>query len=441
MIKQDSRYALAFIFITVLIDTIGFGIVLPVIPNLIMELADVDISRAALYGGWLAFAYAIMQFFCGPIIGNLSDRFGRRPVLLLSLLAFGIDYALMGLAPTIGWLFLGRAVAGIAGAAHTTANAYIADVSPPEKRAQNFGLMGAAFGLGFIFGPALGGVLGDYGPRAPFFAAAALALVNLAYGFFVLPESLPQESRRPFHWRRANTLGTILQLRQFPAVSMLATVMFLWVLGHQVLPATWAFYTQEKFGWSSTEVGFSLAFAGVLMATVQAGLTRVLVPRLGERTAVVVGLTTGGIGYLGYAVAWQGWVMYPCMVVGMLAGLTFPSLNALMSHRMPKTSQGELQGAVASVFSLTAILGPVMMTQLFGYFTGPAAPVYFPGAAFIFAAGLALSSLLLFWWAAAPQAKRAAEEDSQSAALAELDPDASAAAAVGPATAAPEAQR
>jgi MFS transporter, DHA1 family, tetracycline resistance protein len=414
MIQKDSRAALAFIFITVLIDTIGFGIVLPVIPNLIMDLTHVEVGQAALYGGWLAFAYAIMQFVFGPIIGNLSDRFGRRPVLLLSLLAFGIDYALMGFAPTIGWLFVGRAVAGIAGAAHTTANAFIADVSPPEKRAQNFGLMGAAFGLGFIFGPALGGILGDYGPRAPFFAAAALALVNMAYGLFVLPESLPRESRRPFHWRRANTLGTILQLKQYRTVNLLAVVLFLWTLGHQVLPATWAFYTQQKFNWSPTEIGLSLAFAGVLMAAVQAGLTRVLVPRLGERVAVLVGLTAGGIGYLGYAFAWSGWMLYPVMVVGMLAGLTFPSLNALMSQRIPKTSQGELQGAVASIFSLTMIMGPVMMTQLFGYFTSPGAPIQFPGAAFIFAAFLTLISLILFAQAAETFAPQSADDREPS---------------------------
>lgn len=396
MIRKDSGAALSFIFVTVLIDTIGFGIVMPVTPNLIMELTGVSVSQAALYGGWLAFAYAVMQFICGPIVGNLSDRFGRRPVLLLSLLAFGIDYALMGFAPTVGWLFVGRAIAGIAGASHSTANAYIADVSPPEKRAQNFGLMGAAFGLGFIFGPAIGGFLGNYGTRAPFFAAAALGLINMLYGFFVLPESLPVESRRPFHWRRANTLGTILELRKYPLVGSLATVVFLWALGHQVLPAIWAFYTQQKFGWTPGQVGFSLAFAGVLLAGVQAGLTRMLVPRLGERGAVFFGLTAGGLGYLAYGFAWQGWVMYPAMMIGMLGGLTFPSLNALMSHRMPKTSQGELQGAVASLHSLTAILGPVLMTQLFGFFTSSRAPVYFPGAAFVCAALLTMIAFAMF---------------------------------------------
>jgi DHA1 family tetracycline resistance protein-like MFS transporter len=402
--RRDSGAAISFIFVTVLIDAIGFGIVLPVTPDLIMELTGVTVSEASLYGGWMGFAYAVMQFIFGPVVGNLSDRFGRRPVLLLSLLTFGIDYALMAFAPTIAWLFLGRAIAGMAGAAHTTANAYIADVSPPEKRAQNFGLMGAAFGLGFIFGPALGGFLGEFGPRAPFLAAAGLALVNMMYGLFVLPESLAPQSRRTFHWHRANTLGTVLQLRKYPAVSLLATVMFLWTLGHQVLPSTWAFYAQAKFNWSTLEVGFSLAFAGVMMALVQAGLTRVLVPKLGERIAALLGLATGGLGYVLYAFVWQGWMVYPAMVVGMFGGLTFPSLNAMMSQRVPASAQGELQGAVASLYSLTAIIGPVLMTQLFGYFASPAAPILFPGAAFLCAAVLVLISIVLFLSADGPHA-------------------------------------
>jgi len=396
MIRRDSSAAISFIFITILIDAIGLGIVLPVTPDLIMELTGTSVSEASLYGGWMAFAYAIMQFVFGPVVGNLSDRFGRRPVLLLSLLTFGIDYALMAFAPTITWLFIGRAIAGMAGAAHSTANAYIADVSPPEKRAQNFGLMGAAFGLGFILGPALGGLMGYISTRAPFYAAAVLALINMLYGMFVLPESLPKEARRPFHWRRANTLGTVLELRKYPAVTLLATVMFLWTLAHQVLPATWAFYAQAKFQWQAWEIGFSLAFAGVMMALVQAGLTRVMVPKLGEHMAVLVGLVTGGLGYVLYAVVWQGWMVYPAMVIGMFGGLTFPSLNALMSQRIPPSSQGELQGAIASLFSLTAIIGPVLMTQLFGYFTSTAAPIQFPGASFMCAAFLVLLSILLF---------------------------------------------
>lgn len=403
MIRRDSSAAISFIFITILIDAIGLGIVLPVTPDLIMELTGTSVSEASLYGGWMAFAYAVMQFTFGPVVGNLSDRFGRRPVLLLSLLTFGIDYALMAFAPTVTWLFIGRAIAGMAGAAHSSANAYIADVSPPEKRAQNFGLMGAAFGLGFILGPALGGFMGHFGTRAPFYAAAVLALINMLYGIFVLPESLPKEARRPFHWRRANTLGTVLELRKYPAVPLLATIMFLWTLAHQVLPTTWAFYAQARFQWSPLEIGFSLAFAGVMMALVQAGLTRVMVPKLGEHMAVLVGLVTGGLGYVLYAVVWQGWMVYPAMVVGMFGGLTFPSLNALMSQKIPPSSQGELQGAVASLFSLTAIIGPVLMTQLFGYFTSPAAPIYFPGAAFMCAALMVLMSIVLFLRADRPQ--------------------------------------
>ncbi len=410
MIRRDSSAAISFIFITILIDAIGLGIVLPVTPDLIMELTGTTVSEASIYGGWMAFAYAVMQFIFGPVVGNLSDRFGRRPVLLLSLLTFGIDYALMAFAPTVTWLFVGRAIAGMAGAAHSAANAYIADVSPPEKRAQNFGLMGAAFGLGFIVGPALGGFMGYFGTRAPFYAAAVLALINMLYGMFVLPESLPKEARRPFHWRRANTLGTVLELRKYPAVTLLATVLFLWTLAHQVLPATWAFYAQAKFHWSTLEIGFSLAFAGVMMAVVQAGLTRAMVPRLGEHMAVLVGLVTGGIGYVLYAFVWQGWMVYPAMVIGMFGGLTFPSLNALMSQRIPPSSQGELQGAVASLFSLTAIVGPVLMTQLFGYFTSAAAPVQFPGAAFICAAVLVLLSIALFLQADRPRRDNANSE-------------------------------
>jgi len=396
MPKQAGPHALVFIFITVLIDTIGFGIILPVTPQLIMDLTGQGIGEASMAGGWLAFSYAIAQFLCGPIIGNLSDHFGRRPVLLLSLLAFGCDYALMGVAPTLSWLFLGRILAGIAGAAHTTANAYVADISSPDKRAQNFGMIGAAFGVGFILGPALGGLMGSFGPRAPFFLAAALALVNLAYGYFVLPESLPVEHRRPFSWRRANTIGTLLQMRRYPVVWGMAGAMFVWQLAHQVLPNTWAYYTKLKFGWTEGEIGLSLAFAGVMMAVVQGGLTRVIVPRIGEQMAVFVGLTVGALSFLGYALADSTWLMYACLTFASFTGLAYPSMNALMSRQIPSSAQGELQGGVASLYSLTAIIGPLVMTQLFGYFTTARAPVYFPGAAFAFAALLTVGSIALF---------------------------------------------
>jgi DHA1 family tetracycline resistance protein-like MFS transporter len=411
MAKHHSPHALAFIFVTVLIDTIGFGIIMPVTPQLIMDLTGQGIGEASLDGGWLAFAYAIAQFLCGPVIGNLSDHFGRRPVLLLSLLAFGCDYALMGFAPTLNWLFLGRVVAGIAGAAHTTANAYVADISSPEKRAQNFGMIGAAFGVGFILGPAIGGLLGGMGARAPFFAAAALAFVNLLYGFFVLPESLPADARRPFSWKRANTIGTVLQMRRYPVVFALAGALFLWQLAHQSLPNTWAYYTKFKFGWSEGEIGMSLAFAGVTMAIVQGGLTRVIIPRIGEHLAVLIGFTDGALGFLGYAFADRGWMLFVCLAGAALTGLAYPSLNAIMSKQIPRSSQGELQGAVASMYSLTAIIGPLLMTQLFGYFSTGRSGIVFPGAAFLCAALLTCGSIVLFLRATRLERESAAEPE------------------------------
>ncbi len=389
--------AFVFVFIAVLVDSIGFGIILPVLPSLIMTLAHVNVAQAAEFGGWLAFMYALMQFFCAPVLGNLSDRFGRRPVLLFALLALGVDYLIMGSAPVISWLFVGRMVAGIAGASFTPAYAYIADITPPEKRAQSFGLMGAAFGIGFILGPAIGGMLGSFGPRAPFFTAGAIALANTAFGFFALPESLPMESRRAFEWRRANPLGTLLQMRQYPVVLWLIGAVFLWQLGHQVLPSTWAFYTMSKFRWTSAQIGYSLAFVGLVMAFAQGVLTRALIPRLGgERPAAAVGMAFAILAYVGYAFATQGWMMYVVSATSMFFAMTYPSLNALMSQQIAHNAQGELQGAVASVYSLSAILGPPLMTQVFGLFSSTAAPIYFPGAAFLAAALLTLASAALF---------------------------------------------
>ena len=389
--------AFVFVFIAVLVDSIGFGIILPVLPSLIMTLAHVNVSQAAEFGGWLAFVYALMQFFCAPVLGNLSDRFGRRPVLLFALLALGIDYLIMGSAPVISWLFIGRMVAGMAGASFTPAYAYIADITPPEKRAQSFGLMGAAFGIGFILGPAIGGMLGSFGPRAPFFTAGIIALANTAFGFFALPESLPVESRRPFEWRRANPLGTLIQIRRYPVVLWLIGAVFLWQLGHQVLPSIWAFYTMSKFQWTSAQIGYSLAFVGLVMAFAQGVLTRALIPRLGgERPAAAVGMAFAILAYVGYAFATQGWMMYVVSATSMFFAMTYPSLNALMSQQIPHNAQGELQGAVASVYSVSAILGPPLMTQVFGLFSSTAAPAHFPGAPFLAAALLTLASAALF---------------------------------------------
>ena len=395
--SKSGKGALAFIFVTVLVDSIGFGIILPVLPRLIMQLTGVSIDRAAAYGGWLAFCYAAMQFFCAPILGNLSDAFGRRPVLLFALAALGCDYFIMGFAPTIVWLFVGRAVAGIAGASFTPAYAYVADITEPAKRAQNFGLMGAAFGGGFILGPAIGGLLGNLGPRAPFFAAAAIALANTTFGYFALPESLPPARRRPFHWVRANPLGTLLQMRKYPVVPWLLGAVFLWQLGHQVLPSTWAFFTISRFHWSSAEVGWSLAWVGTVMAVAQGVLTGVLIPWIGgERRAAVAGMLAAIVAYLGYAFATQGWMMYVVSLTTFIFALTYPSMNALASQRIPGDAQGELQGAIACLYSLSAILGPPLMTQVFGYFSGPRAPVHFPGAAFLSAAVLTAACALLF---------------------------------------------
>src|SRR5918992_1105899 len=393
------KHALVFVAITVLLDTIGFGLILPVQPALLVELTGESVSRVATYGGWLAFMYAVMQFLFAPVLGNLSDRYGRRPVLLFAIGLLGVDYLIMGFAPTLTWLFVGRTLAGIAGASFTPAYAYIADISPPERRAQNFGVIGAMFGAGFIVGPALGGLLGGLGPRAPFFAAAGLSLANVAYGLFVLPESLPPERRRPFDWRRANPVGTLAQLRKHPVVLGLLGALFLWLVAHQVMPATWSFYTKHRFGWSEATIGASLALAGVIVVVAQATLLRFVVPRLGERRAALMAIVIAGIGYVGYATATAGWMMFAWLSTWFFGAIVMPTTNALMSHRVAPDAQGELQGAVASLFSLSSIVGPPLMTQLFSRFAAPDARVHFPGAAFL-AAGLLAGACLVVYWAA-----------------------------------------
>jgi len=395
--RKAGNGALIFLFIAVLVDSIGFGIILPVLPRLIMQLTGVSVDRAAGYGGGLSFVYALMQFFCAPVLGNLSDRFGRRPVLLFALFALGCDYLIMGFAPAIGWLFAGRLIAGVAGASFTPAYAYLADITAPERRAQSFGLLGAAFGGGFIVGPAIGGLLGAFGPRAPFFTAGAIALANTTLGYFALPESLPLTARRPFHWARANPLGTLAQMRRHPAVLVMLGALFLWQLAHQVLPSTWAYYTIFRFHWTSAEVGSSLAFVGILMALAQGVLTRVLIPWMGgERRAALAGMGCALLAYLGYAFASAGWMMYVVSLTTFLFALTYPSMNALASQQTPANAQGELQGAVASLYSLSAIAGPPLMTQVFAHFSAPSATVYFPGAAFITAAVLTVGCAALF---------------------------------------------
>ncbi len=396
MDPQPSRHALIFIFITMLVDTIGLGIVIPVTPKLITELTHQGMSEAARWGGWLFFVFALMQFLCAPLIGNLSDRFGRRPVLIASLAMLGVDYLITGLAPTIAWLFVGRLLSGIAGAAYPTANAYIADVSPPEKRAANFGLVGAAFGIGFVIGPAVGGLLGQFGARIPFYVSAGIAFSNALYGLIVLKESLPPERRRPFEVWRANPLGALIALRRFPMLMGMFGVTVLMRLGHDANPVVWTYYTMLKFHWSSVQVGYSLMAVGAMMALVFSFLTRIVIPRLGELRSAYLGITCGAIGFFGYAYATQGWMLYVWMSIWVLMALAGPSLNAIMSKEVGPTEQGELQGALASLGSLTSVAAPPILSNLFGYFTSEAAPVYFPGAAF-FAAGvfMMLAALLL----------------------------------------------
>jgi DHA1 family tetracycline resistance protein-like MFS transporter len=400
---MNGKRALVFIAVTVLLDTIGFGLIMPVQPALLVELTGESVSRVATYGGWLAFVYAVMQFLFAPVLGNLSDRYGRRPVLLFAIGSLGIDYLIMGFAPTLTWLFVGRTLAGIAGASFTPAYAYIADISPPERRAQSFGVIGAMFGVGFIVGPALGGLLGGLGPRAPFFAAAALSLANVTYGLFVLPESLPPEKRRPFDWKRANPVGTLAQMRKHPVVLGVLGALFLWMVAHQVMPATWSFYTKDRFGWSEATIGASLALAGLIVVVAQATLLRLVVPRLGERRAALMAIVIAGIGYVGYSTATAGWMMFAWLSTWFFGAIMMPTTNALMSHRVAPDAQGELQGAVASLFSLSSIVGPPLMTQLFSRFASPDARVHFPGAAFL-AAGLLAGACFVVYLAATREA-------------------------------------
>lgn len=394
--RAPGRSAVVFIFITLLVDIIGLGMIVPVVPHLIMDLTGEGVSEAARWGGWLWFAYAVMQFFCAPILGNLSDRLGRRPVILYSLVSLGIDYLIMGFAPTLAWLFVGRALAGMAGASFIPAYAFLADVSTPDKRAQNFGLVGAAFGIGFIIGPMVGGLLGTFGPRTPFFVAAGLSLANVLFGFFVLPESLPKDRRRSFDIRRANPLGALLRIRAYPTVGRLAASIFFWQLAQQSFPSTWAYFTIYRFGWSEAQVGASLAFVGLMVAVSQGVLMRSVVPLFPPQRSTLVGLACGFCVYLGYAFATHGWMMYAFMVGWLGAGVVYPSLNAAMSRQAPANAQGEVQGAVGSLYGLASVLGPPMMTQLFGRFASAGAAVRFPGAAFLVAGVLTLISSALF---------------------------------------------
>jgi DHA1 family tetracycline resistance protein-like MFS transporter len=396
MIAQTSRLALAFIFISMLIDTIGLGIIIPVWPKLIAELAHENIAGAAWWGQWIAFVYAGMQFLCAPLIGNLSDRFGRRPVLIASLLALSVDYCIMGFAPTLAWLFIGRFLSGIAGAAYPTAGAYVADVTPPEKRASGFGMLGGAFSVGFVLGPALGGILGEFGSRVPFFAAAALSFANALFGLFVLKESLAKEHRRNFEWRRANPVGALHAIRRFPMIGWLIAVVILIRLGHDANPVLFSYYVMFKLHWTSAMVGYALAAVGASLALVYMVLIRVVTPKIGEINSVYLGLMGGAVAFAGYAFANSSATMFVFIAAFAVFGFAGPPLNAIMSKQVGPKEQGELQGVLACVGSLTSVAAPLILTQIFVYFSGPAAPVYFPGAGFLAASFFLIAAAVVF---------------------------------------------
>ncbi len=392
---KNYKAGIGFIFFTILIDVIGFGIIIPVIPKLLTGMTGGTISDASKYGGYLMFSFAIMQFIFSPVLGALSDQYGRRKILLISLFGFGLDYLLAAWAPTLGWMFLGRILAGITGASFTTAAAYIADVSTDENRAQNFGMLGAAFGLGFIIGPTLGGILGQMGPRVPFLVSAGLTFINWLYGYFVLPESLDQEHRRPFEWKRANPIGSLMQLKKYPTViGLVGSLFFIYLAAHSV-QSTWTFFNMHTFQWTEKMVGYSLGFVGVLVALVQAVLIRFTIPKLGEKRSLYLGFSFYALGLLLFAFATQGWMMFLFCIPYCLGGIAGPALQGIITGQVPRNAQGELQGALTSLMSLTTIIGPLLMTSVFYYFTRESSPIHFPGSAFLLASILIVISTLL----------------------------------------------
>lgn len=403
--RQPGKHALAFIFVTVLIDMIGLGIILPVMPHLIVDITGLTLAEAARWGGAIYALYALTQFVFAPIIGNLSDRYGRRPVLLVAIAGFAIDYLVMGFAPFLWVLFIGRALSGMFGATYSTAGAYIADITPPEERGGRFGLIGAAFGLGFIIGPAIGGPLGEIDHRLPFFVAAGLAGLNFVYGLLVLPETHKKENRRPFRWSKANPVGALIQLKQFPMVFGLLAAVALFYIGHAAFPAVWAYYGPEKFGWTTSEVGLSLAAVGVVSAIVQGGLSGRLIKAWGQRRAAIIGFTVATAAYFAYAFAPNAAAVYAIIVLAGISGIAGPALQGIMSGQVPADMQGALQGGVTSLGSLMMAFSPVLMTQIFFAFSNREAEPYFPGAPYFLAGLLTVFAVLIIVRATRPSAE------------------------------------
>ncbi|MCC7462810.1 MAG: MFS transporter [Gammaproteobacteria bacterium] len=389
-----QRRVLLFILLTVALDSMGMGILSPVTPKLILELSGAGLAQAAVFGGWLTAAFAGMQFLAGPVLGSLSDRLGRRPVLLVSLAAFGLSYVLMGLAPTLAWLFAAQLLTGLFGATPATAGAYIADVTPPAERARHFGTLAAAFGTGLIIGPAAGGLLAEHGTRVPFFAAAALSLAAVAYGALALPESLRPELRCAFSWRRANPIGAIGALRRRATVGLLLTAVFLQRVATTALPATWPYFTMQEYGWTVRQVGYSLAVYGVAVVLFQVGVLRWLDAQFGTRYAAMLGLVGAAIGFIGFAFLRGPWIIATCIPLTTLGFMAGPALAGMLSVRMPSDGQGMLQGVMSSINGVAVVLTPLAMPWIFSVFSTGRAPLVFPGAPYVLSAALALAGVV-----------------------------------------------
>ncbi len=392
---KRNQAALIFIFVTVLIDILGIGVIIPVLPQLFEEVGGLDSSEASIMGGALTATYAVMQFFFAPILGGLSDKYGRRPLLLIALLGLGIDYLVIVFAPTISWFFVARCIAGICGSSITVANAYIADISTVENRAKNFGMIGAAFGLGFVIGPSLGGLLGDIGTKVPFIVAACLSFINMIYGYFVIPESLAVENRRAFSWKRANPFGTLRQVFNYKMIVGLVVSLFFIYVAANATHANWPYFTKNKFNWGATEIGLSLTFVGVMVSIVQGGVIGPVVKKIGEIKAVYLGLFFNVLGLSLLGIVPEAWMLYAVIVPYAFGGLAGPSLQSLMTAQVPKNAQGELQGGLTSVMTVSSIIGPLVMTGIFRYYTNPENDVYFPGAPFILGTVMALVSIFI----------------------------------------------
>lgn len=390
-----SRATFIFILVTVTLDFLAFGIIAPVLPNLIKQFENGDMARASAITGYFAFAWATMQFLFSPVLGAWSDRFGRRPVILLSCLGLGLDYIFMALAPSLRWLFVGRIISGITTSNVSTAFAYIADVTPAENRAKRYGMLGAAFGLGFVIGPAAGGLLGHYNLRAPFWAAATLSLANFLYGLFVLPESLPPEKRASSAWHMANPLGSLFLLRSDAELSWLAVLTTLNYLAHQSLPSVFVLYTEFRYGWTERDVGLALAAVGICAAAVSGGMVGPYVKRFGERTSLYSGLLFGLIGFAGMAFAPRGVLFFAAIPFIALWGVANPAMQSMMSQYVDPSSQGKLQGAINSLRALTGMVGPLLFTQVFTYAISAKTNIQLPGAPYYLSAILLVGALLL----------------------------------------------